>query len=371
MRELDRRRGPAGPALGAPARATVPAAEAEVAEAAPPSTARRVLAAGGAARDAAGALVVRRGRDGLRRPPGRRAARQLPFETWLLDRVAAARRRAARWWRSGSRPGPRHGVPGRGRRRRHRHRPLARRWSRRPGAASRTGTTEVGDLRRLMRPDVGARLGGGARVVLADPPGGLRAARRGRRAGPPARSRAGGWSSPCTPGPRCATSTSGSTHPVDLDFVLHEPAEVVAGVVAARAGRRRVVPPRPAHRPRRDHPASLRRGPQAGLTPTGADVPCEPMRVLFSSTYGYGHVIPMLSAGARLPRGRSTTSCGPPAAQATAAGRPRAGIEARRLGCARHRGGAHRVAAANRGSEMAGRPPARAVRVPADVRGER
>ena len=71
--------------------------------------------------------------------------------------------------------------------------------------------------------------------------------------------------------------------PIDLDFVLHDP-EVVALVEAAGLVDVEWYLRGPFERPRRDHPAALRRRPEAGLT----------VRVLFSSTSGYGHVIPML-----------------------------------------------------------------------------
>ena len=57
----------------------------------------------------------------------------------------------------------------------------------------------------------------------------------------------GTCSSACTRATGCGTSTRGSTSEVALDFVLHDPAEVAAARGGGRAGRRRVVPTRPAH----------------------------------------------------------------------------------------------------------------------------
>ena len=110
-----------------------------------------------------------------------------------------------------------------GRRRRHRASTSRRRWSSEARRRFPDGSYEVGDLRRLMRPGHERRVGGRAGLVLADPPRRLRAARRGRRAGPPARPRR-------LAGPRAARRGRGAAprrwfdHEVDLDFVLHDPA---------------------------------------------------------------------------------------------------------------------------------------------------
>ena len=100
--------------------------------------------------------VLAAGRRGARRPGAwRRTTRwPRPTPTTLVDELRRRCRSSAGcstgWPTHGRRrpggrgrlgPGPRHGVPGRGWRRRHRDRPLARRWSRRPGAASRTAAT--------------------------------------------------------------------------------------------------------------------------------------------------------------------------------------------------------------------------------------
>ena len=57
--------------------------------------------------------------------------------------------------------------------------------------------------------------------------------------------------------------------PVDLDFVLHDQAEVLAAVDRGRAGRRRVVPARAGRRHRGPDRTALRPGPPGAgqLTP--------------------------------------------------------------------------------------------------------
>ena len=123
-----------------------------------------------------------------------------------------------------------------------------------------------------MRPTTRDGLGGGARVVLTDPPRRLRAPEALAALIRPLRpGRLVGWR--CTPAPRCATTTCWFDVPVDLDFVLHDPAEVVAIVEAAGLDRGRVVSPRPVASPRRDHAEAVRRGPQAGLTRARPHVP--------------------------------------------------------------------------------------------------
>ena len=157
--------------------------------------------------------------------------RGLPFETWLLDRVLA---------HADGRPvvevgsGPGHVTAY-----------LA------DGGADATGI----DLSPAMVAEARRRFPGptlrGRRPAAAEP--GPPRARGGRRCwggtrsstwrppscptrSPPWSARstpADGWSSACTPGPRSATSTSGSATTVDLDVVLHEPAFVVGVVEAA------------------------------------------------------------------------------------------------------------------------------------------
>ena len=140
------------------------------------------------------------------------------------------RRRSGRRGRVRARP--RHGVPRRRGCRRHRDRPVAGDGRRGPAPVPRRHL-------RGRRPapadaaDLGRRLVGGARVVLADPPRRLRAARRRRRAGPSARARRPAGARRCTRGPTCRTSTSGSSNRIDLDFVLHHPEDVAAVVRAA------------------------------------------------------------------------------------------------------------------------------------------
>ena len=144
------------------------------------------------------------------------------------------------------------------------------------------GNYEVGDLRRLMRPTYGA----GWTAVLAwyslihlaasELPDALAALARPLLPG--------GW---LVVGLHTGASIRHLDEwfdaPVDLDFVLHDLAEVVrlvedAGMTDVEWYHRGAIPS-----PWRDQRAALRRRPQARL-----------MRVLFSSTSGYGHVIPML-----------------------------------------------------------------------------
>ena len=257
VRELPRQPGQHDPRwvhlLGDGARRPVPVA------AAPAVDRESVLAGGAEAPGRAGPR--RRTTPSPRRTPTTSSTSCVdgqPFETWLLDRVAA---------HADGGPvvevgcGPGHvtayladagadatGIdlsPADGRRG---PAPVPRRHlrGRRPAPA---------DAARPRPPGWSAVLG----VVLPDPPRRLRAAGRRRRAGPSARARRLAGARRCTRDPRCCTPTSGSSADIDLDFVLHEPEDVVAVRRGRGSGRRRVVPPQPARAPRRDHPAAVRR----------------------------------------------------------------------------------------------------------------
>ena len=153
-------------------------------EAAGPAPVPRAGVRGRAVARRAGPDVVRRGRDGVRRPPGRRARPPA-----VRDLAAAPGRRAGR------RP-----PGGRGRAAARATSPhfLAQAGARATGMdltpamveeARRRfpdGDYDVGDLRSLMRPASDAGLGGRPRVVLPDPPGAVGAPGRLRGADPAA-----------------------------------------------------------------------------------------------------------------------------------------------------------------------------------------
>ena len=179
----------------------------------------------------AGPVVVRLGGDRVRRPHGRRARRRQPARDLGAGPGGGPRRRRS-GRRGRVRARPRHGVPRRRGCRRHRDRPVAGHGRRGPAPVPRRHLRG----RRPAPADaahLGRRLVGRARVVLADPPRRLRAARRRRRAGPSARARRPAGARPCTRGRTYRTSTSGSSNAIDLDFVLHDPEDVAAVVRAA------------------------------------------------------------------------------------------------------------------------------------------
>ena len=314
-------------------------------------------------------LGARRRRRGSRRSgcarPTTRSRRRTPT-TWPTScRPAAVRALAARPGRRARRrrprgrgrlrPGPRHRLP-----RRRRAPTRSASTSRRAMVAEARrrfpdGDYQVGDLRRLMRPTSGAGLVGGARVVLADPPR--------RRPSSPTRwprspgrcCRAAGWSSPCTPAPRSATSTTGSTprststsscttRPRSSAWWRPPVWSTSSGTTAARSP--------PATRP------------PSGSTSSAASRPDHAGAVLLD--IGVRPRLPDAPAGRRLPRRPAHDVLWATSAQATAmvaGGRHRGS----RVGGERGRGGGAPACGpvARRGGR-AGR--AGGVRVPADVR---
>ena len=261
---------------------------------------------------------------GVRRPPGRRALGPAVRELAPGPGRRARGRRPG--GRGGLRPGPRHGVPRRGRRRRFRHRPLAGRWSRRHGGGSRTGTTEVGDLRQLMRPTSApgwtAVLAWYSLIHLAaselpDALAALDPAVAPRRAG-------------------SSSALHAGAEVRHLDELVRRarrprlrPARPGRGGAPGRAAgtdRRRVVPPRP------DHPPVAR--PPSGSTSWAASRP-DARPVLVDVRLRPRH--PDAPARARLPRGRARRPVGHGGAGDAAGDRVR--HRGGRLGCQRCRGG--------------------------------
>ena len=184
----------------------VPVAESLVADGATPVDRESVLAAGGDARDER----VRSSYDAVATTYADRLVDELadlPFETWLLDRVAAPPT-AARWSRSGPAGHvtaylAEAGADASGL-------DLSPRMVDEARRRFPDGDYQVGDLRKLMRPTSApgwsAVLAWYSLIHLA---GSELSDALGRSAGPwcPA----AGWSWPCTPAPRCATTAAGST----------------------------------------------------------------------------------------------------------------------------------------------------------------